>query len=754
MKPNEAGEFKFLAGGGEMGGRIRDFDWEHSALGPIGRWPPALLSTLSICLSARFPMAIYWGKEGVLLYNDAWLPILGDKHPWALGRAAREVWPEIWEAINPLFESVRATGQATWREDELLPMQRFGYTEECFFDYSFNPITGKSGEVEGILNVVQETTFRVLSERRTRLLQELASCSGAAKSERRAGELALAAMAKGPEDIPFALLYVKGPDGTGMRLTGATGLTQENLARMSAGDWPFEEARCTGKPVVVADVEARFGTVHAGRWPEPVTQALLLPVAASGQDALAAMLVTGVSPRRKLDEDYRRFFELAASHVASMLASASYEEERKRAEARAEFLGRLTQKLSMVSDEGEINRVATREIGEFLGAFRIYFYQTTSQPDKVRVLPDWRREAVPGIEGIYDLSQFGEPEWGGAMELGPVGIDDVRTHPWTRNFLEGYQSINTLAYVLAPFRHEGRWVASICMSSDQPRHWTEEEKALLENAVARVWPLIERARVEAALREANTLLADKAAHLEAIVQQRTAKLRETVGELESFSYSIAHDMRAPLRSLQGFSDILMKDHGPKLEAEPQRYLNLIAASARRMDNLIRDVLNYSRVVREELPMQTVDAGRLLRGIVDTYPMFAADKADVELQGPFPAVLGNEAMLMQIFSNLMGNAVKFVAPGVKPQLKVWAERRDGWVRLLVRDNGIGIAPGQHKKIFAIFQRVDKRYEGTGIGLAIVKKAAERMGGTVGLESEPGHGSTFWIEVQAAPSPEKA
>jgi len=265
--------------------------------------------------------------------------------------------------------------------------------------------------------------------------------------------------------------------------------------------------------------------------------------------------------------------------------------------------------------------------------------------------------------------------------------------------------------------------------------------------IAFILDISERKRADEALRLANAQLADKATHLEALVQQRTAKLRETVGELEAFSYSIAHDMRAPLRSLQGFSDILLNDYSDKIDAHGQRFLKRIVASAGRMDKLIQDVLNYSRVVRGELPLETVDLDKLLHGIIDTYPAFTPDKAEIVLQGPLPTVLGNEAMLTQIFSNLIGNAVKFIPVGVRPQVRVWAERRASKVRLFVKDNGVGIAPDQHEKIFAIFQQVNKDFEGTGIGLAIVKKAVERMGGQVGLESEPGRGSTFWIEAPA-------
>ena len=303
---NSGGGFKFLTGGGEMGERIRTFDWASSAQGPVENWPSALLSTLGICLSARFPMAIYWGQEGYLLYNDAWLPILGNKHPWALGRAAQEVWPEIWDTINPLFETVRRTGEGTWRGDELLPMQRFGYTEECYFDYTFNPITGQSGKVEGILNIVQETTFRVLNERRNLLLSRLAANSGLAKTEKSAGELAISSIASDPADLPFALLYVAESHGKNAQLIAATGVAPENLARLAddpfvghfAGqDWPTDPEHPDGKSVMIEGITQKFGQLPTSHWPEQAEKALVFPVGAAGPAGRPAILIMGVSPR-------------------------------------------------------------------------------------------------------------------------------------------------------------------------------------------------------------------------------------------------------------------------------------------------------------------------------------------------------------------------------------------------------------------------------------------------------------------------
>ncbi len=241
--------------------------------------------------------------------------------------------------------------------------------------------------------------------------------------------------------------------------------------------------------------------------------------------------------------------------------------------------------------------------------------------------------------------------------------------------------------------------------------------------------------------------------LERTVAERTAKLRETVGELEAFSYSIVHDLRAPLRAMEAFASILAKECGDQVNAAGKDYLRRIVTSAERMDNLIQDVLNYSRIVRSELPLASLDVGSLLRGILESYQHLQPPHAEISLERTYPRVLANEAGLTQCISNLLGNAVKFVAPGVVPRVRVWAQIRENNLRLNFEDNGIGIAQEVHGKIFEIFERLSKNFEGTGIGLAIVKKAAERMGGSVGVESEPGNGSTFWLELALA-TPETA
>jgi signal transduction histidine kinase len=225
------------------------------------------------------------------------------------------------------------------------------------------------------------------------------------------------------------------------------------------------------------------------------------------------------------------------------------------------------------------------------------------------------------------------------------------------------------------------------------------------------------------------------------------RCHDAIGDLETFSYSIVHDLRAPLRAMRNFAQLLNEECGPVSETAND-YVRRITTAAERMDRLILEVLNYGRVARADVSLAPVDVGALLRGMIETYPPFQPPHGGVELRGEFPPVLADEAALTQCLSNLLGNAVKFVAPGVTPRVRVWAESRDLRVRLLFQDNGIGIEQAAHEKIFEMFQRLSKRYEGTGVGLAIVKKAVEKMGGKVGLESEPGKGSTFWIELLAA------
>ena len=348
MIPDEGGSRppEFLSGGGEMGALMRAHDWTQSPLGPPAQWPDSLKMAVSICLNSRFPMVLWWGPEFIMLYNDAWRPILGAaKHPKGLGRPGIETWPEIWDIIGEQLGGVLKRGEATWSEDLLLAVDRYGYVEEAYFTYSYSPIKAADGRVGGVFTAVSETTERVLSERRMGILRELAARTAESKSVREACRTFAEVLGENNPEIPFALLYLVDDDGRGVSLAASAGLERSNyhpaghLALDGNDEWSIARAVRHGEPVVLDDLHLRVAALPAGIWPEPTTQAVVLPVAKSGQHAgVTGVLIGGINPRRALDIRYRRFFDLVAGQMATAVAnSRAYEEERRRSEALAEI---------------------------------------------------------------------------------------------------------------------------------------------------------------------------------------------------------------------------------------------------------------------------------------------------------------------------------------------------------------------------------------------------------------------------------
>ncbi|MBA4150650.1 MAG: PAS domain-containing protein [Verrucomicrobia bacterium] len=247
------------------------------------------------------------------------------------------------------------------------------------------------------------------------------------------------------------------------------------------------------------------------------------------------------------------------------------------------------------------------------------------------------------------------------------------------------------------------------------------------------------------LQAAQAEISHHAANLERDVNQRTAELRESIRSLESLTYTMAHDLRAPIRAMSGLTEALLED--VPLNATGKQYAAGIHKAAMRMDELINDLLDYGQLTHISFPTHVVDLrieiGEVLAGIAET---IKTTHAEIRIREPLPLVFGNKTLLCQVFSNLILNAIKFVAPGTVPKVLIYAETRDATVRFWVEDNGIGIAPEHHNRIFGVFQRLHttSAFPGTGVGLAIIKTAMDRMSGDVGLESAHS-GSRFWIEL---------
>ncbi len=302
-------ELTFLAGGGEMGARMRALDWSKTPVGPPQKWPQSLRSTVSMLLPSKAQICLFWGPEFIVLYNDAYRPVFGAKHPDALGRPGREAWREIWSnQLHGLLEGVVQTGEAFWARDLLFELERYGFPEETYFDVSYDPVRVETGTVGGVFCIVTETTERVVGERRLALLRDLAARNASARSERDACVVAMETLT-GTADVAFALAYLDGD------LQAATPDAERHLA--------------DAKPDLV--------------------KTIALPSSSGGR---AGELVVGLNARRPFDEGYRSFLDLVADQVAIAITNArAYEAERQRAEALAAIDRAKTTFFSNVSHE-------------------------------------------------------------------------------------------------------------------------------------------------------------------------------------------------------------------------------------------------------------------------------------------------------------------------------------------------------------------------------------------------------------------
>ncbi len=317
----------------------------------------------------------------------------------------------------------------------------------------------------------------------------------------------------------------------------------------------------------------------------------------------------------------------------------------------------------------------------------------------------------------------------------PVCVADVahwQSEPALRAATER-EGIKALARL--PLTYEKRLLGEFIVYFDAEHPFTPDELRPIETVASQVAFAIERRK--------------SAEELESLVAERTASLQKAIEQMEEFSYSVSHDLRSPVRAMRGYAEVVLADYGSQLDDQGRELLGRIQRNGLRMDRLIQDLLTYTRLARREIKMDVVSLDRLVREVIPHYPEMNPAVATIEIVGTLPDVLAHEPSLMQVISNVLSNAVKFVAKGTRPHVRVSAETAAGRVRLWVQDNGIGIPPDCHHRLFGMFERIhqDRKFEGTGIGLAIVRKAVERMQGTAGVVSDGTSGSRFWIELPA-------
>jgi signal transduction histidine kinase len=349
-KTNNASKDDAFLGQSQMSSLIRSIDWSKSTIGPMQQWPQSLKTSLSILLTSQHPMFIWWGTDLIQFYNDAYRPILGEtKHPKAMGQHGQEGWAEIWDIVEPLISSV-FKGKATWNVDTMLPLKRYGYVEECYFNFGYSPIHDESKGIAGVFVACSETTKQVLNTRRLNTLHELSSQISDAKTISQACTNFIKIIANNTADIPYALCYLFNPEHSKAYLEGICGLTKNMAASPEMisinsdkpdeqqPSWPIDKLLTTQQPIILNSLPDNFAPLPGGPWSENSHTAVLIPISQAISSEHIGVLIVGISPRLSLSDDYRSFLTQVTSHLSSAIVNAKFcEEEKKRLEQLAEI---------------------------------------------------------------------------------------------------------------------------------------------------------------------------------------------------------------------------------------------------------------------------------------------------------------------------------------------------------------------------------------------------------------------------------
>jgi PAS domain S-box-containing protein len=692
----------FLSGHGDMSERIRHFNWSQTSIGAVDNWKQSLHSALNICLNSNFPIALYWGTELCLLYNDAWSPIPGNKHPWALGRPAKEVWPEIWNDIEPQFAKAFA-GEPGGSKDALLPMQRHGYTEECYFDFTFTPVYGEDGKVDGIFNAVIETTYRVINERRAALLQKLSRRISTASSADEVNKKVIGLLKNNTTDLPFCFIYSLSDERNPL-------LAASTSPDVRVGELPIQELIKNGSSQYVADIRPFMDHVPVNFWPESPTEGMLLPLRGN-KGTMNGFLFAGLSARRQFDGEYQIFAEQVAGIISGALnAIDSMEEERRRAEAVI---------------------IAAKKLKESEEHFRNL---TQALPQLVWVTDtDGKQEFISERWKEYTgLDPYDDKTW--ALIVHPED-NQVLNQIWGK-------SKKTGTTYKAEARLKGR---------DGEFRWfhvhgepIRSEKNEIVKWVGAFTDIHEQKLAEAMLRHNEE-------RLEFLVKKRTEQLERSNDDLQQFAHVASHDLKEPIRKIKIFSNLLQEEFNSSFNDNAKLYLSKIQSATERMLLMMEGVLSYAALDGYQQGLEELDLNEILHSVETDLEMVIQKKKAVVLMDPLPKIQGYPILIYQLFYNLISNALKFSRTDIMPHIQIHyktivVDDKD-YAQIRVIDNGIGFDSKYAERIFHTFARLNARdeYEGTGLGLSLCKKIVNRHQGFLKASGKPNLGAEFIVEL---------
>lgn len=813
MITKEAQQHPFLNGGGEMGERIRSKDWSTSPIGTPDTWPQGLRTTVSILLNSRFPMFVWWGEDLMTIYNDAYCPIAGEKHPELLGKSGKEAWKEIWQDLSPLVKSV-FSGESTWAEDQVLYINRRGYVEETYFTFSYSPIWDDSGKVAGLYCACIETTEKVLAA--TKLTE----------SERNLRSTIL--------QSPVAMCILRGP-------TFIVEIANDRMYEL----WGRDEAVLLNRPIFDGLPEATGKGLE-----QLLTHVYTTGEAYVGKARPITVPREGVPNTVYVDFVYEPFREGDGS-ISGVIAVATDVTEQVIARRRLEETEvLLQQRVAERTADLEKQKVFIASILEAsmdgiyaLKAVRnsegavidfVYLFANNNIAKQLNL-------EVNQMIGSSMLALIPENRANGFFELFCTLLQTSETLRGETHFVA--QGIDSwYGYVIVPIDKETVVVSTEDITEKKRAViQIEEQRNLLDNILRNSSNGISVSKIfrddKSNVVDALTILANDAAikyiglpkevylskrateiepniigspyyqnciktlqtgesflmqyqmkstgkwlevtvskldedHLIHVftdvtpikaaqlqLEKYVEELKRSNQNLEEFAYAASHDLKEPVRKVHLFSNMLKQSIALPNE-EQLRLFGRVEDATERMSLLIDDLLDYSHVSMGVDQVNEIDLSKKVAMVLKDLELLIQEKDGHITVGALPAIKGHRRQLQQLFHNLIQNALKYSKKDTPPQITITSEvvrgnetsfdlSEEDWNKsfhlISVKDNGIGFEQEHAAQIFQMFKRLHGKaeYQGSGVGLAIVKKVVTNHSGYIRAEGKPGEGAVFEI-----------
>ena len=754
-------------GDSEAARLMRAHDWASTPLGPVAGWASTLKLALGLLLTSRFEMWLGWGEDIAFFYNDAYRPTLGTKHPRALGTPVRLVYPEIWDDIKGRLRSVYEDGESTWDRALLLLLNRRGYLEETYHTFSYSPLRGDGGRVEGIFCAVSEDTERVISERRLASLGVLASELNGAEGEGAVLRAAARGLQSNARDLPFTVTYLFDADGAA-HVAGMTNVADgSELARRAVATrdalWDVASIWRDGAPIEV-DLAPHL-EYPMGAWQVPPVRAAIVPIVGQGSSHALGALLVGLNPYRPGDTDYLSYLGLLAGQISSSLSGArAYDAERLRARTLAEA---VTLRDAAADALAQANKQLTSEVGlrtQERDRMRRLFEQS---PSFMALLqgPEHRfelanaaymqlvghrqivglsvREALPEIDGqgFYELLDqvytSARPFVGTSL---PVQLQRAPAGPLEERFV---------SVVYQPILNADGAVEGIFVDGYDVTHQHRAESALqalnetLEQRVG-----LRTTELAEALRKLQHESAEREVAQAAL---RQAQRMESLGQLTG---GVAHDFNNLLQVISGNLQLLRREVAGNERAE-KRVQSAIGGVTRGA-KLASQLLAFGR--RQPLEPKVIDIGRFIKGMDDMLRRALGEEIELEtvVSGGLWNTLVDPGQIENAILNLGINARDAMPGGGKLTIEAgnamldadYARLHDDvqpgqYVLVGVTDTGTGIPAELLDRVFEPFFSTKPEGKGTGLGLSMVYGFVKQSGGHVKIYSEPGQGTTIKI-----------